>query len=216
MLDLIDRATSADRVLGLITGSCQRRLTTAARLGQAAAGRGRLKWRGLVVQVLDEIRDGVQSPLEHRWRNDVERAHGLPPGQRNHAEDVRGARLYRDVHYVNYRTVAELDGNAAHPIEHRERDRARDNAVVENAQVTLRYGWRAVAGNPCLTAAQVGRVLASRGWLGRVKRCGQGVASQSKNSSMWNKRLARAMGSSALMACEQGTRRAPDCRPQGE
>ena len=80
--------------------------------------------------------------------------------------------LYRDVRYVKYSTVVELDGNAAHPIEHRERDRARDNAVVESARVTLRYGWRAVAGNPCLTAAQVGRVLASRGWMGRVKRCG--------------------------------------------
>ena len=86
---------------------------------------------------------------------------------------------------MKYRTVAELDGNAAHPIEHRERDRARDNAVVESAQVTLRYGWRAVAGNPCLTAAQVGRVLASRGWLGRVKRCGQGVETRQCGTSDW-------------------------------
>jgi hypothetical protein len=174
VLDLIDRAASADRVVSLITGSCQRRLSTAARLGQAAAGRERLRWRGLVQQVLDDVRDGVQSPLERRWRKDVERAHGLPPGQRNHAEHVRGSRLYRDVHYVKYRTVAELDGNAAHPIEHRELDRARDNDAVESSQVTLRYGWRAVAGSPCLTAAQVGRVLASRGWRGRLKRCGLG------------------------------------------
>ena len=176
VLDLIDRATSADRVVSLITGSCQRRLSTARRLGQAAAGRGRLRWRGLVDEVLDDVRDGVQSPLERRWRNDVERAHGLPPGQRNHAEKVRGSRLYRDVHYVKYRTVAELDGNAAHPTEHRELDRARDNDAVEIAQVTLRYGWRAVAGNPCLTAAQVGRVLASRGWRGQVTRCGPGCS----------------------------------------
>ena len=172
MLDLIDRATSADRVMSLITGSCQRRLSTAARLGQAAAGRERLRWRGLVHQVLDDVRDGVQSPLERRWRHDVERAHGLPAGQRNQTEGVPGSHVYRDVCYVEYGTVVELDGKAAHPIENRDLDRARDNDVAERAQVTLRYGWRAVAGNPCLTAAQVGRVLASRGWPGAMKRCG--------------------------------------------
>lgn len=43
VLDLIDRAASADRVVSLITGSCQ---------------------------ILDDVRDGVQSPLERRWRKD--------------------------------------------------------------------------------------------------------------------------------------------------
>jgi hypothetical protein len=45
VLDLIDRATDADRVVSLITGVCQRRLSTAGRLGGAAAGRKRLRWR---------------------------------------------------------------------------------------------------------------------------------------------------------------------------
>ena len=157
VLDLLDQATGEDEVVGLITGACQRRLTTAARLGQRAAGRTRLRWRGLTGEVLDDVRDGVQSALERRWRRDVERAHGLPTGTRNRAEGTRGRQRYRDVRYRKYLTVVELDGNATHPSEDRELDRARDNEVAERAEVTLRYGWKSVAGSPCATAAQVGR-----------------------------------------------------------
>ena len=172
VLDLIDQAADPDRVVSVITGSCQRRLTTATRLAGAAARRARLRWRGLLAEVLDDVLDGAQSPLERRWRRDVERAHGLPTGQRNHREGSRGSYCYRDVRYRRYRTVVELDGNAAHPAENRELDRARDNHVVEAGEVTLRYGWRAVAGAPCLAASQVGRVLASRGWQGHLRPCG--------------------------------------------
>ena len=77
VLDLVDRATDADRVVSLITSVCQRRLSTAARLRQCASGRKRLHWRRLVGDVLEDVKDGVQSALEHRWRRDVERAHGL-------------------------------------------------------------------------------------------------------------------------------------------
>ena len=148
VLDLTDKAMDTDRVVSLITASCQRRLTTAARLEQCVVRRTRLRWRALIEDVLADVRDGVQSPLERRWRRDVERAHGLPVGQRNHAEGGQDSRCYRDVHYVEYTTVVELDGDAAHPTENRELDRARDNDVAETAQVTLRYGWRAVAGTP--------------------------------------------------------------------
>jgi len=172
VLDLIDQAAGADEVAALITGACQRRLTTAARIPICAAGRKRLRWRGLVSDVLDDVRDGVQSTLERRWRRDVEQAHGLPTGERNRAEGLRGSHRYRDVRYGKFGAVVELDGNATHPIEDRELDRARDNDVAETAQVTLRYGWKSVAGSPCATAAQVGRVLASRGWRGCVRRCG--------------------------------------------
>ena len=176
VLDLTDRAADADEVVALITGACQRRLTTADRLGQCARRRKRLRWRDLVGDVLDDVRDGVQSALERRWRRDVEQAHGLPAGKRNHCDGPRGRRRYRDVDYDGFTTVVELDGNAAHPIEDRELDRARDNEVAESAQVTLRYGWKSVAGSPCATAAQVGRVLASRGWQGHLRRCGPGCS----------------------------------------
>ena len=86
VLDLVDRATATDRVVSLITGSCQRRLTTATRLEQCASRRTRLRWRALIDDIFQDVRDGVQSPLERRWMLHVERAHGLPVGQRNHAK----------------------------------------------------------------------------------------------------------------------------------
>ena len=171
VLDLVDRAVDADEVAALLTGACHRRLTTAALLARAARSRSRLRWRELVGDVLDDVMDSVHSALERRYCR-LERAHGLPAGARNHAEGSPGRYRYRDVHYEEFMTVVELDGNAAHPIEDRELDRARDNAVTESAQVTLRYGWKSVAGAPCATAAQVGRVLRNRGWRGRLRRCG--------------------------------------------
>ena len=43
VLDLIDRAANAEEVVALITGACQRRFTTATRLGQCARSRKRLR-----------------------------------------------------------------------------------------------------------------------------------------------------------------------------
>ena len=170
VLDLINQTARPDDVVALITAACQRRFTTAARLGHSASRRRRLRWRELVGDVLVDVTDGVQSPLERRYLS-LERAHGLPTGIRNHSEGPRGRHRYRDVDYDEFTTVVELDGNAAHPIEDRELDRIRDNEVAEGARATLRYGWGAVVGAPCATAAQVGRVLASRGWQGGVRPC---------------------------------------------
>lgn len=172
VLDLVDQAEADDDVVAVITGACQRRLTSAARLARASQARTRLRRRALVVEVLDDVRAGVQSPLERHYLH-VERAHGLPVGERNRLERARGRHTYRDVRYVDYATVVELDGNAAHLIENRELDRARDNDVAESGRVTLRYGWKPVVGSPCAVAAQVGRVLKTRGWPGQIRPCGR-------------------------------------------
>ena len=177
VLDLIDHAADEDEVVALITRACQRRLTTAARLSQRALGRTRLRWRDLVRDGLEDVAAGVQSALERRYLR-IERAHGLPTGTRNQVEGSRGRRRYRDVRYRRFRTVVELDGNAAHPVEDRDLDRARDNDITVAQEITLRYGWRAVAGAPCATAAQVARVLTNRGWQGRVRTCGPGCSAQ--------------------------------------
>lgn len=175
VLDLTDATGRADIVIDCLLRACQRRLTTAARLRAAARGRSRLRWRALVGDVLADVRDGVLSALERRYRRDVERAHGLPRGERNQPEGQRGRRRYRDVRYRRWALLVELDGRAAHPEEWRELDDLRDNEVVETeGSRTLRYGWRSVAVTPCDTARQVARVLTSGGWTGTVRRCGPG------------------------------------------
>lgn len=172
VLDLCDEYRTEGPVVDLVITVCQRRLTTAARLRDAARKRKRMRWRALTRDLLCEVEDGVQSVLERRYRRDVEIAHGLPRGERNAADVVRGRRRYRDVRYRRYRAVVELDGRATHPDELSELDAWRDNELVTEEDVTtLRYGWRSVAGRPCVTATQVGALLTRNGWTGRLRRC---------------------------------------------
>jgi hypothetical protein len=131
-----------------------------------------MRWRSLVAEVLADIRSGVLSPLERRWRHRVERAHGLPAGQYNCAETDRSRRRYRDVGYARWRVVVELDGRAAHPDESAHRDRERDNSVVATGRAPLQYGWREMESDPCGCAAQTAKLLRDHGWTGKVRRCG--------------------------------------------
>jgi hypothetical protein len=172
VIDCVASARRAEEVIDVVTRACQRRLTTAARLAAAAAERPKLPWRGLLAAVLADVRDGVLSMLERKWRHDVERAHGLPAGEYNRPDGATGARRYRDVRYREYHLIVELDGTAAHPDEQRHRDMARDNLMSEDGEMTLRYSWHAVAGSPCEAATQTARVLRRRGWQGHPRRCG--------------------------------------------
>ncbi len=173
VLDLVDQAPDESEVVSLVTAACQRRLTTTARLTAAGASRKKLRWRRLVEHLLADVDDGALSPLEIRYAREVERRHGLPRGERNRPERGGTRSQYRDVRYAGYGLVVELDGSAAHPGERRHRDMLRDNALVVGEDVaTLRFGWHAVAGTPCLAAALVAPVLHRNGWSGPVRRCG--------------------------------------------
>jgi hypothetical protein len=173
VLDLVDFAKRPAEVIDIVTRGCQRRLTTASRLGAEAASRKKLAWRALLIDVLTEVGAGVQSSLERGYFRDVEFAHGLPRGERNAPEGATGRRRYRDVRYRLHRLVVELDGSAAHPVEARDRDDVRDNELVETeGTATLRYGWTAIADRACETAAQVARLLRQGGWAGTPRPCG--------------------------------------------
>ena len=115
---------------------------------------------------------GVASPLERRYRSNVEIAHGLPKAERGQSWiGPDGARRYFDARYRALAARVELEGLAFHPAERSWVDHARDNAAVLVGDVVLRYGWRRVTGDPCSVAAQVGAVLNVAGLAGP----GQGV-----------------------------------------
>jgi hypothetical protein len=133
--------------------------------------------------VLKEANDGVQSTLERRYRHDVEVRHALPRSQRHQPETTpTGARRYRDVRYGPWSTLVELDGREAHPTSEAFRDHRRDNAATVAGDASLRYGWRDVAARPCIVAAEVGRVLQSRGWPGGPESCGPECALVTRSS----------------------------------
>lgn len=171
VLDLAGLAVSRDEALSWLSSACGRRLTTPAALGRALAARGRIRYRADLAAALGDIGDGAHSVLEFRYVRGVERAHGLPAGRRQ-ARILRGSRSrYLDNLYPDFGVAVELDGRAAHPIEHRWRDIHRDNFCAAEGIVTLRYSWADVMEHPCQVAAEVARALRERGWAGRIRPC---------------------------------------------
>ncbi|MET0965061.1 MAG: hypothetical protein ABWZ02_01615, partial [Nakamurella sp.] len=77
VLDMCD-SVSAQVALDIVLRATQRRITSADRLRRSLRQRKRQAWRSLLIEVLTDIEDGVASPLERRYRRDVELAHQLP------------------------------------------------------------------------------------------------------------------------------------------
>jgi predicted transcriptional regulator of viral defense system len=174
VLDLAQAATSFDDVIALLARACQRRLTTPFLISETLGQRAKMRWRGEIELALRDVASGVHSPLEYRYVRDVERAHGLPEPERQAQAVQRGHVIHRDARYREYGVTVELDGRASHPDEQRWQDKHRDNAAAAAGIVTLRYGWADVTERSCETAREVATVLGSRGWPGRLRRCGPG------------------------------------------
>ncbi len=172
VLDLAEAAASFDDVVALLARACQRRATTPFLLTTALKRRPRVRWRNEISLALQDVADGVNSLLEFRYLRSVERAHGLPPSERQARGVQRGHKVFRDVRYNNYRVLVELDGKASHPDEQRWRDKHRDNAAAADGYFSLRYGWADVHERACETASEVATVLRQHGWAGTVRPCG--------------------------------------------
>lgn len=173
VLDLIDRACDVQEVVTWLVRSCQRRTTTPDRLAYALEGRKKIRWRGEVEGILADVEEGAESALELWYLKRVERAHALPRGSRQRRRRMDGRVTYSDVEYEDFGVVVELDGRVGHVEEGAFRDRRRDNAAVREGRTTLRYGWDDATRRPCAVAAEVGVVLAQRGWADSLRSCGR-------------------------------------------
>jgi hypothetical protein len=167
VLDLCDGADVRE-IVGWVTQAVTSRRTTVVRLRRALEARSRHSRRRLLDELLGDVAEGVESPLELRYLRDVERAHGLPKGNRQNVSRVRDR---RDVVYRQYGLVVELDGRLGHEGLGRFRDMRRDNDATVDGEATLRYGSVDVNGEPCLVARQVAEVLVLRGWRGEFRLC---------------------------------------------
>ena len=168
VLDLCACGERAD-VVSWLTTSVQRRLTTPERLRRALDRRARQRHRQVILDLLSDVAQGAQSPIEVRYARDVERAHGLPRGTRQAAS--RGRQHVRDVDYEAYGVVVELDGRLGHTGMGRFRDMWRDNSATVENRVTIRYGAVDLYRRPCEVALQVASVLIRRGWTALPTRC---------------------------------------------
>ena len=171
VVDLTQTARTLELAMGWIARAVNARLTTPERLASAFDDRRKLRWRRQLGEALGDVEDGCQSLLELCYLRNVERAHGLPHGERQVPARGPAGRIYRDVEYKRYRTVVELDGLAAHPDSEKWRDMRRDNAAVVGGRSVLRYGPGDVHGQPCHVALQAAKVLQANGWSQAPRRC---------------------------------------------
>jgi hypothetical protein len=176
VLTLAARAREEDGAVAVLAQAVQKRHTTAERLKDALDNRRRLPHRRLLLTILDDVASGAYSAMERRYLRQVERPHGLPTGSRQRRVKPGRAVTYRDVEYVDLRTVVELDGRLGHeePAD-RWKDLDRDIDGLVSGDVTLRAGWSQVL-HPCRLAAAVSAVLVARGWEGSPQACGPGCS----------------------------------------
>jgi hypothetical protein len=214
VLDLWQSARTLDDAIGWVTRAIGRRLTTETRLRQAMSARGRIRWRKPLAELLSPDLTGVHSVLEYRYVRGVERPHRLPRGSRQARAKRGGHSEYRDTLYEAYRLVVELDGTAAHPADRRWQDIRRDNAAAAAGLTTLRYSWLQISSSPCQIAAEIGEVLARRGYAG-VRPCAPGCpvacVTQPRRSSARQVSPARS-GVSSRASAAGGATPPPRCR----
>lgn len=180
-LTMASRARTEDAAVAVISDVVRSGRTNVARIADALATRTRLRHRAFLEEVLADVDVGAMSALERRYLRDVERAHGLPVGVRQHREVIALAPdgeqitvVYRDVVYDDHLTIVELDGRLGHDKAlDRWADLGRDLAAAVTGRITLRAGWQQAL-EPCRLAVVIATVLQQRGWTGSPRPCSPG------------------------------------------
>lgn len=167
----VAQSGSADQLFALLGRAFQRSLASEAEIRAAVEARRAHRWRKLLDLVLADVADGAESAMEVRYVMDVERPHGLPQGRRQLPSPGATSRRH-DIGYEAQRVLIELDGRLGHDAQDdRIRDGVRDRRGATVGWLTVRAFWKDVVMTPCDLAVDVGAVLATRGWSGRVRRC---------------------------------------------
>jgi len=168
----LQAATTETDVVAELTARIGRRGLTAADVRRAVEGHPRLRHRRLVLALLDDIESGVESVLEHGFLTRVERPHGLPRPVRQAARVGRDGVERRDLEYVEFAMVVELDGRLGHDSwQAGNRDADRDLADQRSGKTVVRLRWRQVMVESCETAAALAAILRRHGWTGQMTRC---------------------------------------------
>jgi hypothetical protein len=180
VLDLVSAARDFDEAYNWLVLADGRRLASAAAIRSAMAARKRMRWRAWLDDALTDVKAGVMSPLERRYVQDVERAHGLPGGRRQARRELGGGVRFLDNYYDDFRLCVELDGRLSHPPEQKWRDADRDSDnLLRDDIVTVRLGMPHVTSRRCEQAAKLAALFIRRGWnAGSLRACGPQCAVQ--------------------------------------
>lgn len=172
VLDLVADAATFEDAYSWVSRAVARGLVTVDALRAALAGRQRMRWRHWLTDALAEAEDGVQFPLERRYVQKVERAHGLPPARRQARRTIAGRTHYKDNWYAEYGICVEIDGPTYHQAEQVQKDKDRDNLnLAADGIQTYRFGPVNITERACESAAMVAESLRRNGWHGKPHPC---------------------------------------------
>ncbi|HVE99451.1 MAG TPA: DUF559 domain-containing protein [Mycobacteriales bacterium] len=150
------------RARAALTAAVQRGLTTPTRLRAAIFAMGRVNGRRRLVEITCDIEGGDRSALERLFLRLLRRA-GLPAPAQNYPLRLDGRQLWIDVCYPALRIAIEIDGKAYHLLsEDWEDDLDRQNLVVLDGWLVLRFTGRAIRRHPDRVAAQVAEAIRTR------------------------------------------------------
>ena len=171
LIDVASETLDDFEAIASFADAISARRTTPGRIGEHLAARARVPRRDFLRDVLTDLDQGTCSVLEHGYLTLVERPHGLPTAARQLRDSINGP-LYRDVVYVVFEQIVELDGRLWHDsVDARDSDLDRDLDAAVGGQGTVRLGWGQVYARPCRTAVRIGGLLSARGWRGNLVRC---------------------------------------------
>jgi hypothetical protein len=171
LVDVASTARDDFAAISVLADAIQARRTLPARIRVRLDRRPRVARREFLSGVLADLEHGTCSVLEHGYLTLVERPHGLPTASRQLRASANGP-VFRDVAYVDFDQLVELDGRLWHDsAAARDADLDRDLLAAVDRLSTVRVGWGQVYDRPCETAARIGSLLRARGWQGRPTAC---------------------------------------------
>ena len=163
LVDLGARLDEA-RLARLVDNTLHQRITTvdelvACLLRLARRGRDGIATSRAVISALDPAVVPTESDLETLLGRALS-DHGLPLPTRQFATVVGGRPVRLDFAYPGQKIAIECDGFAVHGLRSAfEDDRARQNLLVLDGWVVLRFTWRQICEQPAWVAEQVRRAL---------------------------------------------------------
>jgi very-short-patch-repair endonuclease len=141
----------------------RRRLVTPELLDEALAERPNVAGRRLLRQTIDLIADGCQSELEAHGVLNVFRHRSLPPSVGQYRMELPMGRVRLDRAWPEVKVAVELDGARYHTSpQDRQRDLARDTALVAEGWVVLRFTYADVLRDPEGVRAKILQVYRTR------------------------------------------------------
>ena len=171
LIDVASQMSDDFDAIATLADAVSARRPTSGRIAEHLASRPRVPRRAFLRDVLTDLDHGTCSVLEHGYLTRVERPHGLPTAARQVRDSLHGP-VYRDVIYLDFEQIVELDGRLWHDtVDRRDADLDRDLDSAVGGHGTVRLGWGQVFARPCRTAVRIGDLLAARGWQGHVTRC---------------------------------------------